>query len=292
MLPCDPSKSKVKAIHNNVLTVCVHSSINYCCCPDILTQFPFLPSVRSAGQELSRIIGGYAPPPHSIKYMVSIQSTSGQHFCGGTVINKYWILTAAHCDVGIDHMLIIAGDYSLSMYEGTEQFYRPHLLIAHPEYNMTTHNADIMLIKLRAPVVLNGYVSIAPLSRQDASVAEGRVCRVSGWGRTSPAGGQIPSILRTVKLPIVSTARCNSTDSFNGNITENMICAGYSTGGKDACKGDSGGPLVCEGRVYGIVSWGEGCADARYPGVYTAVARYRRWIDRIIFSYYSRCRKY
>lgn len=49
----------------------------------------------------------------------------------------------------IDHMLIIAGDYSLSMYEGTEQFYRPHLLIAHPEYNMTTHNADIMLIKVR-----------------------------------------------------------------------------------------------------------------------------------------------
>ncbi|XP_041955024.1 trypsin isoform X1 [Alosa sapidissima] len=239
-----------------------------------------------------RIIGGYAPPPYTIKYMVSIQSTSGQHFCGGTLINKYWVLTAAHCDVGVEHMMIIAGDYSLSMYEGTEQFYRPYLLIPHPDYNKTTHNADIMLIKLRAPVVLNSYVSFAPLPRQDASVAEGRVCRVSGWGRTSPAGGQIPSVLRTVKLPIVSTARCNSSDSFNGSISENMICAGYSAGGKDACKGDSGGPLVCEGQVYGIVSWGEGCADARYPGVYTAVPRYRRWIDSIIFSYYSRCRKY
>ncbi|KAG5282599.1 hypothetical protein AALO_G00057770 [Alosa alosa] len=178
-----------------------------------------------------RIIGGYAPPPYTIKYMVSIQSTSGQHFCGGTLINKYWVLTAAHCDVGVEHMMIIAGDYSLSMYEGTEQFYRPYLLIPHPDYNKTTHNADIMLIKLRAPVVLNSYVSFAPLPRQDASVAEGRVCRVSGWGRTSPAGGQIPSVLRTVKLPIVSTARCNSSDSFNGSISENMICAGYSAKG-------------------------------------------------------------
>uniref|UniRef100_A0AAY4CEW9 trypsin n=1 Tax=Denticeps clupeoides TaxID=299321 RepID=A0AAY4CEW9_9TELE len=215
-----------------------------------------------------RVIGGYAPAPHAIKYIVSIQSTSGQHFCGGTIINKYWVLTAA-----ADYMLIIAGDYSLSMYEGTEQFYRPHFLVPHPDYDEATKNADIMLIKLKAPVYLNSYVSVAPLPRQGAAMPEGSVCRVSGWGSTSPSGGQLPSTLRTARLPIVSVARCNSSSSFDGNITDNMICAGYSTGGKDACKGDSGGPLVCDGRVYGIVSWGEGCADPRYPGVYTAVQR-------------------
>ncbi|KAJ8390143.1 hypothetical protein AAFF_G00110170 [Aldrovandia affinis] len=239
-----------------------------------------------------RIVGGYAPAPHSIKYIVSIQTTKSQHFCGGSLINKYWVLTAAHCNIGLDQMIIVVGDYSLSMYEGTEQFFIPHLLIPHPKYNKTTNNADIMLIKLKAPVYLNRFVTISLLPRQDALISEGKVCQVSGWGFTSASGGQIPSTLRTVKLPIISTARCNGSDSFNGNITSNMICAGYSAGGKDACEGDSGGPLVCEGRVYGVVSWGNGCADARYPGVYTAVSKFRRWIDRTIFGFYGRCYKY
>ncbi|XP_067095491.1 trypsin-3 [Osmerus mordax] len=242
-------------------------------------------------QMQGRIVGGYAPAPNSIKYIVSIQTTRGQHFCGGSLISKYWVLTAAHCNQGLDNMLIVAGDYSLSMYEGTEQFFIPHLLIPHPQYSSKTNNADIMLIKLRSPVYLNSYVSTVPLPRQGASVAEGRVCRVSGWGFTSTNGG-MPSTLRTVQLPIVSTAKCNSSDSFNGNITSDMLCAGYSDGGKDACKGDSGGPLVCEGRVYGLVSWGRGCADAQYPGVYTTVSNFRKWIDRTIFSYYSRCITY
>ncbi|KAK2885320.1 hypothetical protein Q8A67_016157 [Cirrhinus molitorella] len=188
-------------------------------------------------------------------------------------------------------MRIVAGDFSVGLYEGTEQFRRPHVLIPHPQYNKATNNADIMLIKLQSPIYLNSYVSLAPLPRQDAMVAVGRVCTVSGWGFTTPTGG-IPATLRTVKLPIVSSTVCNGTDSFNGNITENMICAGYSEGGKDACKGDSGGPLVCEGRVYGIVSWGNGCADAKYPGVYTSVSRFRQWISGTIFGFYGRCLTY
>lgn len=237
-------------------------------------------------------------------------------------------------------MMVVAGDYSLSIYEGTEQEILPQLLVPHPQYNTTTNNHDIMLIKVRrdtsawpwprplippclqlkAPVYLNSYVSVALLPRQAASIAAGRMCRVSGWGYTSPSSGEIPSTLRTVTLPIVSTQTCNSSASFNGSITENMICAGYSAGGKDACKvgadrdprlvklalgepieefptfpclvlfqGDSGGPLVCEGRVYGLVSWGSGCADPQFPGVYTAVSRYRQWIDNTVFSYYSGC---
>lgn len=107
-----------------------------------------------------------------------------------------------------------------------------------PEFLFSLHWPHCLSssLQLRAPVYLNSYVSIALLPRHDASIAEGRVCRVSGWGYTSPEGGQIPSTLRTVKLPIVSTEKCNSSESFDGRITENMLCAGYSTGGKDACQ--------------------------------------------------------
>uniref|UniRef100_A0A3Q2P3U9 trypsin n=1 Tax=Fundulus heteroclitus TaxID=8078 RepID=A0A3Q2P3U9_FUNHE len=144
---------------------------------------------------------------------------------------------------------------------------------------------------LREPIYLNNYVSIVLLPKQDASIAEGTMCRVSGWGYTSPSGGQIPATLRTVTLPIVSTEKCNSSESFDGSITDKMLCAGYNIGGKDACQGDSGGPLVCNGRVYGVVSWGRGCADAEFPGVYTAVSKFRRWIETTIFSFYGRCKK-
>ncbi|XP_074531060.1 trypsin isoform X4 [Halichoeres trimaculatus] len=227
-----------------------------------------------------RIVGGHTAAPNSIKYIVSLQSTRGQHFCGGSLVHR------------AEHMMIVAGDYIVNSFEGTEQYAKPHRLVTHPLYNESTNNADIMLIKLRAPMVLNRYVSLAPLPRQGTGVVEGLVCRVSGWGYNQAGGGQAPFTLRTVSVPIVSTARCNSSESFNGNITANMICAGYKTGGRDACKGDSGGPLVCGGRVYGVVSWGQGCGNAKYPGVYTAVSRFRRWIDQTIYRSHYRCTRY
>ncbi|XP_016422080.1 trypsin-like [Sinocyclocheilus rhinocerous] len=239
-----------------------------------------------------RIVGGYTPSPNSIKYIVSLQSSKGQHFCGGSLVHKYWVLTAAHCNIGMDQMMVVVGDYTLGAYEGTEQYSKPLSLVPHPQYNSSTTNADIMLIKLSAPIELNRYVSLAPLPKQNAGLLAGRMCRVSGWGSTSHSGGLTPLTLRTVRLPIVSTSKCNSSNSFSGNITTNMICAGSSTGGKDACKGDSGGPLVCDGRVYGLVSWGNGCGDPRFPGVYTAVSRFRRWIDQTIYSPFSRCLKF
>ncbi|XP_063001506.1 trypsin-3-like [Elgaria multicarinata webbii] len=244
------------------------------------------PQVWSADGESNpqRIIGGYIVVPHSSKYLVSLKRKTGYHFCGGALVSRSWVLTAAHCKTGINQMLIVAGEYSLSTFEGTEQVFRPARMVVHPNYSATSKNADIMLIKLNRPVAYSPFVSIVPLPPQGVTMRDGRFCQVSGWGYTTSIGGRTSDTLRSVHLPIIPTWKCNSSSSYAGYITKNMICAGFSTGGKDACQGDSGGPLVCDGRVFGIVSWGHSCASPRYPGVYTAVANFQKWIYKTVFK--------
>lgn len=97
-----------------------------------------------------------------------------------------------------------------------------------------------------------------------------------------------------LQVPIIPRNKCDTF--YVGGIRDGMFCAGYPEGGRDSCqvlltylllifcsimpffKGDSGGPLACQGVLYGIVSWGEGCAEEGKPGVYADVAYYRKWI--------------
>jgi len=91
------------------------------------------------------------------------------------------------------------------------------------------------------------------------------------------------TVLNQIHVPIISQSQCSARGWYAGKLTANMICAGYPEGRRDSCQGDSGGPLMCRTdgrwRLYGLTSWGEECAAARKPGVYTRVNRYLQWIE-------------
>lgn len=121
---------------------------------------------------------------------------------------------------------------------------------------------------------------VQPIALAVSEPNAGAVAEVSGWGTLSSGSSSLPTQLQAVTVNIVSFAQCNSAYSSYGGITSNMICAAVTGGGKDACQGDSGGPLVVDGDLVGLVSWGVGCAEASYPGVYSNVAALRDFVTQ------------
>jgi trypsin len=119
---------------------------------------------------------------------------------------------------------------------------------------------------------------IQPISLASSEPSAGASAVVSGWGTLSSGSSSLPTQLQAVTVNIVSASQCDSAYADYGGITENMICAGVTGGGKDACQGDSGGPLAVAGSLVGIVSWGVGCAEASYPGVYSNVAALKSFV--------------
>jgi trypsin len=122
---------------------------------------------------------------------------------------------------------------------------------------------------------------VQPIALTRAAPAAGDRAVVSGWGKVSSGSATLPDHLQAVTVLAVPAAQCESAYATYGGITENMICAAVTGGGKDACQGDSGGPLVAGGTLVGIVSWGVGCAEARYPGVYSNVAALRDFVSNV-----------
>lgn len=226
------------------------------------------------------IVGGQNAPADVFTYQVSIQTPSGSHFCGGSVIDEEWILTAAHCVVSerASNLRVETGILRLS--ERGETL-RVDEIIVHPSYNSRTSDNDIALLRLSSPTSAPP-VTLVDTVAEDLYATPGTASVVSGWGTLS-SNGSSPDTLQYVEVPLLSNAECEGAYG-RGQITDNMVCAGFlGQGGADSCQGDSGGPLVVSenGRLVqnGVVSFGIGCATARYPGVYTRISQYEGWIS-------------
>uniref|UniRef100_A0A673KGI4 Trypsin-2-like n=1 Tax=Sinocyclocheilus rhinocerous TaxID=307959 RepID=A0A673KGI4_9TELE len=222
-------------------------------------------------------------------WQVSIQSTTfGGHFCGGSLINKDWVLSAAHCfQSSMRTIDIYLGRQSQSGSNPNEAFRAVSRFINHPDYSDPTHDNDIALLQLSSSVTFSEYIRPVCLAAAGSKFAAGSDSWVTGWG-TLQSGGASPDKLQEVMIPVVSNSDCDDAYDFL-KITSNMICAGLLyEGGKDSCQGDSGGPLVSRnGSLWiqsGVVSFGIGCADPKYPGVYARVSQYQDWITSTIGS--------
>ena len=245
-----------------------------------------------------KIVGGKVAPDGTDPWQVSldvswIADPFKAHFCGGSIYSDKWIVTAAHCvvDTTPDKVIVSAGTHRLGQGGVRANVQR---IIVKSNYNAATHDNDVALIELFTPLPLTaqGPVrSIAVLDAAEEKFAEGAGAeqglrtgtwlRVTGWGATNEGGPQVRD-LRYVEIPYVERQSCNAVLAYNGSITDNMVCAGQRVGGKDSCQGDSGGPLTTTGgdspKLAGIVSFGEGCAQANKVGVYTRASRYATWI--------------
>jgi len=216
------------------------------------------------------VVASPADYPFQASYM-----TGTNLKCGGSILSEWYILTAAHCVSTATPTNEQVSVGSLRYGSTAPQVRRVVRATRHPSYSASNIDYDVAILELNQALVMGNNVRPVKLETSNSQPAAGEIATVTGWGTTSE-GGSISQVLREVQIPVTTDAFCKGAYG-NAAITPRMVCAYQApNGGKDSCQGDSGGPAVVykgqEAHQFGIVSWGQGCARAGYPGVYTRVS--------------------
>lgn len=282
----------------------------------MLAAFVFGTYCAAYAGKTPRIVGGDEAEPGAWPWMVALTDADESDIydglrCGGSLIHSKWVITAAHCvrdertgrNIRTKDIEVVLGVHNLK--DDTGERVRVKRIVSHPDYDSWTMDSDIALLELEKDV---SYEPI-PVVSGDSSL-EGEDSVIMGWGTLEMSEQTYPPELQQASIPIVSNEVCNASYNDKNSdfdwwfswlfgyaaddeITDNMMCAGFEAGEKDTCGGDSGGPLIVKEdekwKLAGITSWGEGCAEPEYYGVYTRVSEFTDFIDKWLYHTPASC---
>ena len=217
------------------------------------------------------IVGGEIAHTSDTPWAIQMSNTASPsptgEYCGGTLVAANKVVTAAHCVEGTSasSWTAVQGRDDLADTSAGQESAISDIWYD-PSYGQGAH--DVAVVTLSTP--FEG-VETLPLNQDTSAGESGATATVYGWGDTEGTGPA--DTFQKVDVPLMGDASCESAYG-SSYVGEGEVCAGYDEGGKDSCQGDSGGPLVVGGKLVGVVSWGNGCADAGNPGVYSEVSTY------------------
>lgn len=249
----------------------------------VATAVPLASAAPAAADSV--VVGGFPIDVSDSPWTVALSSrdrfggTRAGQFCVGVAVGRTTVLTAAHClsegvlgssPEQVRDFKVIAGRSDLLSGSGQEIPVRGAWV--NPDYDEDSNSGDFAVVSLSQALPASAVIGMA--GPGDPAYVPGTPALVYGWGDVTGAG-DYPRGLRAARVHVLPDALCRQAYPGGGDgryMAGSMLCAGERTGGRDACQGDSGGPLVAQGKLIGLVSWGNGCGRAGSPGVYTRVS--------------------